>query len=227
MNPTEADKMMTARVAVIMTALVLSGMASWMPVAQSEESNEAALRHQLEAVQQQLHELQFKVQRMESELGASPSPAAVAAPPTSTTAPVPVIPAAGSMPSPTPVMPVGAAATPMPPSTAVPVPAASSSVTPQPPSAPVRVEAMTPPSPAAIPEAFQWREALKAQWHGIRAGMSGEEIRKLLGTPSREFALDGKPVWYYAYPGIGNGSVMFSRDGHAVAGWQHPPYGFW
>jgi hypothetical protein len=227
MNPTEADKMMTARVAVMMTALVLSGMASWMPAAQAEESNEAALRHQLEAVQQQLHELQFKVQRMESELGASPSPATVAAPPISTAAPATVVPAAGSMPSPTPVMPLGTAATPMPPSTAAPVPAASSAVTPQTPPAPARVEAAMPSTTTAIPEAFQWREALKAQWRSIKAGMSSEEIRKLLGTPSREFALDGKPVWYYSYPGIGNGSVMFSRDGHTVAGWQHPPYGFW
>jgi hypothetical protein len=222
MNPTEADTMMTARVAVMTTALALAGMASWMPLAQAEESNEAALRHQLEAVQQQLHELQFKVQRMESELGA-----AQAAPPSSTAAPASVVPADGSTPSPTPVMPVGAAVTPMPSSTAAPVPAAPSAVTPPTPSAPVRVEAMTPPSPAAIPEAFQWRETLKAQWRSIKAGMSSEEIRKLLGTPSREFALDGKPIWYYSYPGIGNGSVMFSRDGNSVAGWQHPPYGFW
>jgi len=89
------------------------------------------------------------------------------------------------------------------------------------------VEAGTPPSTTAIPEAFQWRETLKEQWHSIKAGMSSEEIRKLLGTPSREFTIDGKPVWYYAYPGIGNGSVMFNRDGHTVAGWQHPPHGFW
>jgi len=81
--------------------------------------------------------------------------------------------------------------------------------------------------PAAIPEAFQWREALKEEWRSIKTGISSEEIRKRLGTPSREFTIDGKPVWYYAYPGIGNGSVMFSRDGHTVVSWQHPPYGFW
>jgi hypothetical protein len=220
---------MIARVALMLTGLALAGMASWMPAAQAEENNEAALRHQLEAVQQQLHELQFKVQRLESKLGAeqAPSPAVVAAPPTSIPAPANVVPAAGSMPPPTPVMPVGAGPTPMPPSTAAPVPAASSAVTPQTPLAPVRVEAGTPPSTTAIPEAFQWRETLKEQWQSIKAGMSSEEIRKLLGTPSREFAIDGKPVWYYSYPGIGNGSVMFSRDGHTVAGWQHPPYGFW
>ena len=211
--------MMTARVAVMMTTLALSGMASWIPVAQAEESNVDAMRRQLEAVQQQLHELQSKVQRLESELGAAQAPA-------STPAVADVVPAAGSMPSPTAVMPVGAGATPMPPSTAVPAPSASSSGNPATP-APVRVEAMTSPSPAAIPEAFQWSETLKTQWRSIKAGMSSEEIRKLLGRPSREFTIDGKPVWYYAYPGIGNGSVMFNRDGHSVASWQHPPYGFW
>lgn len=203
--------MMTARVAVMMTALAFSGIASWMPVAQAEESNEDALRHQLEAVQQQLHELQFKVQRLESELGAVQAPT----------------PAPGGIPSPTPVMPVGTAVTPMPPSTAAPVPAASSATTSQTSPAPVRVEAGTPPLPATIPEAFQWREALKEEWRSIKVGISSEEIRKRLGTPSREFTIDGKPVWYYAYPGIGNGSVMFGRDGHGVVGWQHPPYGFW
>ena len=210
--------MMTARVAVMMTTLALSGMASWIPVAQAEESNVDAMRRQLEAVQQQLHELQSKVQRLESELGTAQAPA-------STPAAADVVPAAGSMPSQTPVVPDGAATTSIPPSTAAPVPAASSAVSPRSPSAPVRVEAGS--TTTAIPEAFQWRETLKSEWRSIKAGMSSEEIRKLLGTPSREFTIDGKPVWYYAYPGIGNGSVIFSRDGHAVTGWQHPPYGFW
>ena len=97
----------------------------------------------------------------------------------------------------------------------------------QPSPVPLRVEAGSSPSQAVVPAAFQWREMLKEQWHSVRTGMSGEEIGKLLGTPSRELTLDGKPVWYYSYPGIGNGSVMFSRDGHTVADWQHPPFGFW
>jgi hypothetical protein len=92
---------------------------------------------------------------------------------------------------------------------------------------PVQPEAGASPSPTAVPDAFQWREMLKGQWHSVKTGMSDGEIRKLLGTPSREFTLDGKSVWYYSYPGIGNGSVLFSRDEHTVAGWQHPPFGFW
>lgn len=212
--------MKIGRVALLLAVLVLMGMPARIPLAQAEEGNEAALKRQLEAVQQQLHELQLKVQRMESDLGAAqaPSPAAV---------PEPIVgPTAGNPPPPASAMPVGTGAAPVPSSTTAPATAAPTAGSP-PFLAPVRVEAGTSPSPAAVPDAFQWRERLKDQWHGVKAGMSGEKIRELLGTPSREFTLDGKPVWYYSYPGIGNGSVMFSRDGHTVAGWQHPPFGFW
>jgi hypothetical protein len=196
---------MTGRFTLMLSALALATKVSLMP-AQAEEGNAAALKRQLQEVQQQLHELQLKVQRMESELNALPSPAT---------------PSTGSQPLPVQAVQPEAGAAPTP--TAVTAPAPGS----QPAPAPVRVEAGNSLTPAAVPEAFQWREALKAQWHGVKAGMSGDEITKLLGTPSREFTLDGKPVWYYSYPGIGNGSVMFSRDGHTVAGWQHPPFGFW
>jgi len=187
--------MMTGRIALILVALVLATMVSLIP-ARADEGTEVALKRQLEEVQQQLHELQLKVQRMESELDAtqaSSSAAVTAPPPTSTVTPPSAVPLTASQPAP----------------------------------APVRVEAGTSLTPAAVPEAFQWRETLKDQWHSVKAGMNGEEIKGLLGTPSREFTLDGKPVWYYSYPGIGNGSVMFSLDGHTVAGWQHPPFGFW
>jgi hypothetical protein len=174
--------MMIGRVALKLAALVLAATAAWMPVAQSEEGNEAALMHQLEDVLQQLHE----VQRMKAELSAVQAPSSAPAP-------------------------------------AIAAPPAAS----LPPAAPVRVEAGSSPSPAAIPDALQWRGALREQWRSVKAGLSREEIRERLGTPSREYTLDGKPVWYYTSPGIGNGSVLFSRSGHTVAGWQHPPYGFW
>jgi hypothetical protein len=212
--------MMSGRVTLIMAVLVLAGMASPIPAAQAQEGNDAALKRQLEEVRQQLQELQLKVQRMEVELNAAraPSPAAVPAPV--------VAPTAGNPPPPATAAPVGTGVAPMPSSTAAPVTAVPSTVN-QPSPAPLRVEAGTSPSQPAVPEAFQWRETLKDQWHNVKAGMSSEEIRGLLGKPSREFTLDGKPVWYYSYPGIGNGSVMFSRDGDTVAGWQHPPFGFW
>jgi hypothetical protein len=220
--------MKTGRVALLLAALALATMVSLIP-ARAEEGNEAALKRQLEDVKHQLRELQVKVQRMESELGAThaSTPAAVAAPtPSSTPAPASMTPSAGSTPPATPAMPFVTESAPTPSSTVAPAAAIPSTVS-QPSPAPVRVEAGTSPSSAAVPDAFQWREMLKDQWHSVKAGMNSEEIRKLLGTPSREFTLDGKPVWYYTYPGIGNGSVMFSRDGHTVAGWQHPPYGFW
>jgi hypothetical protein len=188
---------LNARITLTMTALILAGMAALTPAAQAEEDGAAALKHQLEEVKQQLHELQLRVQRMESELGTAQAPGPAAAP----------LPEAPSIGGESPRVTAAQPGTVVPP--------------------PVRAEAVPSSSPAAIPEAFQWREALKDQWGGIKAGMSSEEVSKRLGAPTREFTLDGKPVWYYSYPGVGNGSVIFSRDGHSVAGWQHPPFGFW
>ena len=183
-------------VTMVLTVLALTTAVALAP-AQAREDHEAALKRQLDEVRQQLHELQLKLEHLETEFGAAqaPSSAAVGVP--------------------------GPSSTPVPATTAAPL-------TDAPPSpAPAPVEAGTSPAPAAAPAAFQWREMLKDQWRRVEHGMSGEEIRKLLGPPSREFSVDGKPVWYYAYPGIGNGSVMFSRDGRIVADWQHPPFGFW
>ena len=186
---------MTGRVTMITALLALAAMVSIMP-AQAEEGDDAALKRQLDEVQQQLKELQHKVLDMESRIGAAQAPSTAGVPasvPSSTPAPAVVDPATVSRPAP----------------------------------APARLETGTSPSQTEVPAAFQWREMLKDQWRSVMAGMSSEEIGKLLGTPSRKLTLDGKPVWYYSYPGIGNGSVMFSRDGHTVAGWQHPPFGFW
>jgi hypothetical protein len=55
--------------------------------------------------------------------------------------------------------------------------------------------------------------------------MNPAQVREQLGEPVRRFVIDGKPVWYYSYPGVGNGSVMFSADGEIV-GKQKPPFGF-
>jgi hypothetical protein len=209
---------MTGRTILIMAALVLAGMTSPMPAALADDQSAAALKRQLEEVKQQLHDLQLKVQRIEAELGAAPSPAAAA--------PAPVVPSTGSPPPRETAAQTGRGAAPAPSSSTTPAmasPPAGSAA----PSAAPPIAAGTSPPPAAVPGAFQWRETVKDHWGGVKAGMSSEEIRKLLGTPSREFTLDGKPVWYYSYPGIGNGSVMFSRDGRTVAGWQHPPFGFW
>jgi hypothetical protein len=191
--------MRSSRYGVMMVTLSLAVLTALMPPARADEGGEAALRQQLEEVRRQLNELQLKLERMEAEHAAE-----TAAPPAPVAAP-PAAPAANSTTSTPPAA--------GPPATTVPVPP--------------RVEAARAPATPAVPDAFQWREALKEQWSGVKAGMNGEQIRQLLGAPSREFALDGRPVWYYNYPGVGNGSVLFGRDGGTVVGWQHPPFGFW
>jgi len=202
---------------MIMAVLVLALLSARIPVAQAGDDSKAALRRQLEEVQQQLQELQRKVQRMESELNAVPAQPQ----------PQPTTPAAQTTPAIDSQLHSTPPAQPGPGSAPMPSPAAASAADSRPPPAPVQVEAGRFPEPAAVPEAFQWRETIKEQWHNVSVGMSGEEVMQLLGTPSREFTVDGKAVWYYSYPGIGNGSVLFSRDGHTVASWQHPPFGFW
>ncbi|MHB1238929.1 MAG: outer membrane protein assembly factor BamE domain-containing protein [Gammaproteobacteria bacterium] len=65
----------------------------------------------------------------------------------------------------------------------------------------------------------------KESWSALKEGMNGDQVRALLGEPSRRFQLNGQPVWYYQYTGTGNGSVMFTGNGR-VTGWQHPPFGW-
>lgn len=66
---------------------------------------------------------------------------------------------------------------------------------------------------------------VKENWRSIKEGMSGDQVRALLGEPGRRFRLNGQAVWYYHYTGSGSGSVMFNGDGR-VSSWQHPPFGW-
>jgi hypothetical protein len=214
----------------IMPALVLAGLVASLPVVQADESGDASMKRQLEEVRQQLRELQLRVERMEAERRASaadrPGSAASSTPPSAPTQTT-VKPRPATQP---PVAAEPAEAAPAPPSTPARTEIAPSEGNPEP-AAAARIEAGAPQAPPAVTEALQWHETLKDQWRSVKAGMSGEDIRKLLGAPSREFTIDGKPVWYYSYPGLGRGSVLFSRKGHTVTGWQHPPlglgFGFW
>jgi hypothetical protein len=86
-----------------------------------------------------------------------------------------------------------------------------------------------PAAPAAdspLDPALQSLGRLRDAWQGIATGMNETQVRAQLGEPARRFTIDGKPVWYYSYPGVGNGSVMFSATGKVV-GTQHPPFRFW
>lgn len=79
-----------------------------------------------------------------------------------------------------------------------------------------------PRAPTDNPPGSAPREA----WQSVHSNMSAEEVSKLLGEPMRRFQLGNKMVWYYVYPGVGRGSVMFDQSGHVVD-WQRPSFGWW
>jgi len=62
---------------------------------------------------------------------------------------------------------------------------------------------------------------LRINWSRIAAGMASTEVSSLLGAPSRRLTLDGRTVWYYSYPALGNGSVFFTAEGR-VSSHQSP-----
>ncbi len=93
------------------------------------------------------------------------------------------------------------------------------------------LDANTPPltaSPRAQPKltALQESEKLRTGWTQLRRGLSKTELRRLLGDPASKIKLDRQTLWYYTYPGIGNGSVMLGHTGK-VTGWQEPPFRRW
>jgi hypothetical protein len=67
--------------------------------------------------------------------------------------------------------------------------------------------------------------AMKQNWSRVEAGTPEVEVRTLLGEPQKVLRIDGNLVWYYAYPGIGRGSVFFNRDGK-VSSTQSPSLGW-
>ncbi|HYA46938.1 MAG TPA: hypothetical protein VEF92_05250 [Burkholderiales bacterium] len=77
-----------------------------------------------------------------------------------------------------------------------------------------------PPAAALLPLA-----SLKQNWSRVRPGAPQDEVRELLGEPQKMLRIDGAPVWLYAYPGIGRGSVFFDADGK-VSSAQSPSFGW-
>lgn len=63
-------------------------------------------------------------------------------------------------------------------------------------------------------------------WLQVKEGMTQADINTLVGAPQKIFALNGKTVWYYVYPGVGAGSVFFDANGRASS-YQKPPVGMW
>lgn len=95
----------------------------------------------------------------------------------------------------------------------------------------LRLQQMTPlklSSPAALrvqPEltALEEVEKLGAVWDQLRRGLSKTELQQLLGEPASRLKLEQKILWYYTYPAIGSGSIMFDYSGK-VSAWQKPPF---
>lgn len=66
-------------------------------------------------------------------------------------------------------------------------------------------------------------EKLRTAWEQLHRGLSKTELQQLLGEPASRLKLEQQMLWYYAYPAIGSGSVMFDFSGK-VSAWQKPPF---
>ena len=66
---------------------------------------------------------------------------------------------------------------------------------------------------------------LKQSWSQVEPGTPEDRVRALLGAPQKVLRIDGTLVWYYAYPGIGPGSVFFNASGK-VSSRQSPSLGW-
>ena len=81
--------------------------------------------------------------------------------------------------------------------------------------------------PAASPSgAGKEKPSISQRWRTLERGMTAEAVEALLGLPQRVMEVDDKIVWYYRYPNVGAGSVVFNPD-KRVAGWQKPPFHGW
>src|SRR5690349_13295496 len=66
---------------------------------------------------------------------------------------------------------------------------------------------------------------LKMRWQRIAPGMTSREVLDAIGEPAAKLSIDGRPVWYYAYTGVGRASVMFDGGGR-VSSLQAPMSGW-
>jgi hypothetical protein len=70
------------------------------------------------------------------------------------------------------------------------------------------------------------KPSIPQRWRTLERGMTAEAVEALLGLPQRVIEVDSKIVWYYRYPNVGAGSVVFTPD-KRVSGWQKPPFHGW
>ena len=86
--------------------------------------------------------------------------------------------------------------------------------------------AAAPPIPAAQPSAPAPSESIRERWRQIDRGMTLQNVEALIGRPQRTMTVNQKTVWYYTYPEVGSGSIVFAEDG-GVDDWQTPPFNTW
>jgi hypothetical protein len=68
--------------------------------------------------------------------------------------------------------------------------------------------------------------SLRDRWHRVTQGMTLQQVEELLGRPARTIEARPNTIWYYSYPEVGNGSIVFANDG-SVMDWQPPPFNTW
>jgi len=66
-------------------------------------------------------------------------------------------------------------------------------------------------------------EKMKAGWKKLQRGLSETQLVQLLGNPDLKTRVNHQVLWYYIYPSIGRGSVMFDYNSK-VSAWQKPPF---
>lgn len=86
-----------------------------------------------------------------------------------------------------------------------------------------KAEAQPAESPSGVDKE---KPSISQRWRTLERGMTAEAVEALLGLPQRVIEVDSKIVWYYRYPNVGAGSVVFTAD-KRLAGWQKPPFHGW
>ncbi len=80
------------------------------------------------------------------------------------------------------------------------------------------------PPAAAAPAVEERPSALRERWRKIAYGMTFEQVDAILGHPQGKIDESPKTIWYYSYPDVGSGSIVFIEES-GVTDWQAPPFG--
>jgi hypothetical protein len=81
------------------------------------------------------------------------------------------------------------------------------------------------PTAASVSAGLSSLAEVQKNWSRVVAGTPQAEVEALLGRPDHALRIDGSLVWYYAYSGIGKGSVFFDVGGKVTSA-QSPRFGW-